>query len=228
MMNDRLKHLLSLVIEDVIETGEPVGSHYLVETYRLRVSSATVRNWFTELETDGYIVQQHTSSGRVPTEKGYRLYVEGLVDTKPPRVKTRQALREAYRIRGDEARKLKSLARAMADTAEMAVVAWEDDIGAFATGLSHLFAQPEFHDWNRVVTLSESLDQLDDILRHVHSLSSEHPIVFIGRSCPFGSACSSIFLSISERACIGLLGPMRMDYREGFALLGAVKQLLYS
>ncbi len=226
-MDARLKQVLSLVIEDVIETGEPVGSQYLVDTYHLKVSSATIRNWFVELEDQGYIIQQHTSSGRVPTEKGYRLYVEELLDSKPLPKKAQQELAEACDTHGDTARKVKALAKTVADLAESAVVVGLEDADSFYTGLSYLFAQPEFRDWNRVVSLSEALERLDEILQEFGSERYyNHPTALIGRACPFGNACGVILLTLPNATFFGLLGPMRMNYREGLALLSAAQKLI--
>src|SRR3954462_9741477 len=72
----RSQQILRAVIEEYITSAEPVGSNTLVERYRLGVSSATVRNIMSELEMAGYLSHPHTSAGRVPTDTGYRLYVE--------------------------------------------------------------------------------------------------------------------------------------------------------
>jgi len=66
-MDEKLKKILGLVVEDLIRIGEPIGSQYFVEAHGLNVSSATIRNWFAELEEQGYLMQPHTSSGRQPT-----------------------------------------------------------------------------------------------------------------------------------------------------------------
>ncbi|HEX5465389.1 MAG TPA: heat-inducible transcriptional repressor HrcA [Candidatus Limnocylindrales bacterium] len=75
--------ILRAVIEEHVATAQPVGSVSLVEKHRLGVSPATVRNVMAELERAGYLGQPHTSAGRVPTDAGYRLYVEGIADTAP-------------------------------------------------------------------------------------------------------------------------------------------------
>jgi len=77
-LDPRSQQILRAVIEEYITSAEPVGSQTLVERYRLDVSSATVRNVMAELELAGYLSHPHTSAGRVPTEIGYRLYVESL------------------------------------------------------------------------------------------------------------------------------------------------------
>ena len=70
--------ILKLIVEEFIKTAHPVGSKSLIETYDLSYSSATIRNEMFALEEDGYIEKPHTSSGRVPSAKGYRYYIEHL------------------------------------------------------------------------------------------------------------------------------------------------------
>ncbi len=79
----RSQAILRAVIEEYVTTAAPVGSHALVERYRLGVSSATVRAVLAELEAAGMLMHPHTSAGRVPTEHGYRYYVESIVDSVP-------------------------------------------------------------------------------------------------------------------------------------------------
>ena len=79
----RSQAILRAVIEEYVTTASPVGSHALVERYRLGVSSATVRAVLAELEAAGLLTHPHTSAGRIPTEQGYRFYVESIVDTVP-------------------------------------------------------------------------------------------------------------------------------------------------
>lgn len=79
MLTERREQLLKYIIDEYVETAQPVGSNALVEKYRLPLSSATVRNEMGKLEDEGYISQPHTSAGRVPTARGYRYYVEALM-----------------------------------------------------------------------------------------------------------------------------------------------------
>jgi heat-inducible transcriptional repressor len=81
--DDRRFDVLRAIVSDFVSTKEPIGSKSLVERHNLGVSSATVRNDMAVLEAEGYIAQPHTSSGRVPTEKGYREFVDRLDDVKP-------------------------------------------------------------------------------------------------------------------------------------------------
>ena len=83
MLDDRKLAVLRAIITDYVENSEPVGSRALVERYRLDVSPATIRNDMATLEEEGYLTQPHTSAGRIPTDKGYRLFVDRLTTVKP-------------------------------------------------------------------------------------------------------------------------------------------------
>jgi heat-inducible transcriptional repressor len=83
MLEDRKLEVLRAIVEDYVSTQEPVGSKALVERHNLGVSPATIRNDMASLEDEGYIAQPHTSAGRIPTDKGYRLFVDRLSSVKP-------------------------------------------------------------------------------------------------------------------------------------------------
>jgi heat-inducible transcriptional repressor len=90
--DDRRFEVLRAIVADFVETKEPIGSKALVDRHNLGVSSATVRNDMAVLEAEGYIAQPHTSSGRVPTEKGYREFVNRIHDVKPLSTPERRAM----------------------------------------------------------------------------------------------------------------------------------------
>ena len=85
-LSERKKLILKAVIEAHIETGEPVGSKYLMQYKQIAYSSATIRNEMAELEEMGYLEQPHTSAGRIPSDKGYRLYVDTMMEEKERKV----------------------------------------------------------------------------------------------------------------------------------------------
>jgi heat-inducible transcriptional repressor len=89
---ERRFEVLRAIVADYVATQEPVGSKALVERYNLGVSSATVRNDMVTLEEDGYIAQPHTSAGRIPTDKGYRRFVDRLSEVKPLTTAERRAI----------------------------------------------------------------------------------------------------------------------------------------
>src|SRR5947199_9096940 len=97
---DRSKRVLAALVREYIASGEPVASSLLVSAPGLGVSSATVRSILSRLEEEGYVQQPHTSAGRVPTDRGYRFYVDLLLDSKRP---SRAAMAAEARLRRDSA-----------------------------------------------------------------------------------------------------------------------------
>ncbi|MFD0541627.1 heat-inducible transcriptional repressor HrcA [Actinomadura luteofluorescens] len=92
MLDDRKLAVLRAIVEDYVSTNEPVGSKALADRHNLGVSPATIRNDMAVLEEQGYIAQPHTSAGRVPTDKGYRLFVDRLSTIKPLSIAERRAI----------------------------------------------------------------------------------------------------------------------------------------
>jgi heat-inducible transcriptional repressor len=100
-LSDRARRLLAALVREYVETGEPVSSQVLARTSGLGVSSATIRNMLAQLEETGYVHQPHTSAGRVPTDRGYRVFVDLLLDgrkpTRPPALVESQIRQQAER-----------------------------------------------------------------------------------------------------------------------------------
>ncbi|MEK9808975.1 MAG: DeoR family transcriptional regulator, partial [Candidatus Nanopelagicales bacterium] len=92
MLEERRLAVLRAIVEDYVATREPVGSKALVERHALGVSSATIRNDMAALEDEGYIAQPHTSAGRIPTDLGYRAFVDRLAGVKPMSAAERRAI----------------------------------------------------------------------------------------------------------------------------------------
>ena len=92
MSGERRTRVLDAIVRDYVSTREPVGSRSLVERHQLGVSPATIRNDMAVLEEAGLIQQPHTSAGRIPTDHGYRSFVDSLHDIKPLSVPERRAI----------------------------------------------------------------------------------------------------------------------------------------
>src|SRR5207253_4221539 len=82
VLDERPREILKLIIRSYISSGEPVGSRTLAKSMGFRLSPATIRNIMSDLEDEGYLAQPHTSAGRIPSEKGYRFYVNNLGEGK--------------------------------------------------------------------------------------------------------------------------------------------------
>ncbi len=224
-MEPRLARLLQVVIEEYIETAEPVGSQHLVDRYDLEVSSATVRNWCAELEASGHLMQPHTSGGRIPTEAGFREYVSLFVTPKVASKRERETLERAWQSSEEADRRFKALAKTLADLSGQAAIVGHGEADTFYTGLSQLFSQPEFRNWQQVVSLTEVLDRLDEALNAMRQTDIREPRILLGQECPFGPACAILVCAVPT-GCIGILGPMRMEYTMVANLLHSTYQLI--
>ena len=227
-LGERQEHVLDAIVREYIRTAEPVGSVAVVEKYRIDASPATIRNDMAELESLGFIRQPHTSAGRVPTEAAYRYYVKHFIREKPvPRREAEElravwALHEAWR----DLAKLTAKATAAFTTESVFMAFGRNDV--YYTGLSNLFAQPEFAETERVVSMSVVIDQLDDVVAGVFEAARENVDVLVGAENPFGSTTSVIVtrcdLGNSEHILFGLLGPTRMDYDLNVARVKYVRE----
>ena len=99
-LNERSQRILEAIIEDYIDSAEPVGSRTVTRRHHLSLSPASVRNVMADLEEMGYIVSPHTSAGRIPTEKGYRFYIDSLLRVRELTVSEQESIRQQYRLRG--------------------------------------------------------------------------------------------------------------------------------
>ena len=110
MLDERKVIILKAIISNYLETGEPVGSRTISKYTDLNLSSATIRNEMSDLEEMGYIIQPHTSAGRIPTDKGYRFYVDSMMEEKNESVqehgvllervdKLESLLKQAYKVK---------------------------------------------------------------------------------------------------------------------------------
>ncbi|HVM06784.1 MAG TPA: heat-inducible transcriptional repressor HrcA [Acidimicrobiales bacterium] len=123
MLDERKAAILRAVVEEYIETAQPVGSAHVARTARLPVSSATVRNEMAVLEHEGYLVQPHTSAGRIPTDKGYRFFVDQLTAPGTLEAEQRQRVREFFdTAHGELERMLHDTSRLLSSLTDYAAV----------------------------------------------------------------------------------------------------------
>src|SRR5688572_4914409 len=122
-LDDRKAEILRAVVEEYIDTAQPVGSSRIVQRGRLNVSAATVRNELSALERDGYLAQPHTSAGRVPTEKGYRFFVDAITPDGRLQPAERQAVVQFFdRTHGAIEHMLAETSRLLSDLTTYAAV----------------------------------------------------------------------------------------------------------
>lgn len=243
-LTPRQTAILFEVIAEYIATAQPVASGALVR--RVDASAATVRNECAALEGEGYLVQPHTSAGRVPTPAAYEMYVEylqrqeasGLSPSRRSRGQPRDGggetdariaafARLIAEVSADLHLAVRAIARAIAAEAGQAAVVGVVREDAAAAGLSFVIVQPEFQDADVRRAFSEGIDALDDSLAAIDAQLNEDEMVILGDANPFGAQAGTVagHLALPEghRLTIGITGPMRMAYDRQLGLLRDVR-----
>lgn len=232
-MDERTRSVLEAVIQDYIETASPVGSFHLREEYDFSFSPATIRAILSELENLGYLLQPHTSAGRIPTEKGYRFYIDSLENGSNGyefSVREELALRKKIlSLRANFERMLNSSARIISEITENAGIAGTGEI-MFKHGISNLLKKPELQSREYAIGAADIFDNLELLVREVpQNIEFE---IYIGGESPVGkkAGCSLIvsrFLTpYNTRGFLGVLGPTRMAYERNISLVNLIKDIL--
>lgn len=234
-MTQRQKDILSAIVEQYAEVASPVGSSLLARVFN--VSSATIRSEMAELERLGFIYQPHTSAGRVPTDQGYRFYVNKLSETGLPsadKLRGQRALAARVAGGGLPEQTIRNTVDTLVElTHNLGLATIGEQL--YMSGLSNLFGQPEFMHPGQVQEVARLLDNIQPWLAEA---APNKPLsVFIGRENPVGrSAGASLIISrfrspFSDRSYIGVLGPTRQSYRDVMGLVGragkALEETLY-
>lgn len=235
-MTNRQKLILRAIVEQYAEVASPVGSSLLAKVFN--VSSATIRADMAELERLGMIKQPHTSAGRVPTDRGYRFYVNGINEGEGVLPSDRRAERAlAARVEGGGLPE-RTIRNAVDTLVELTHNLGIATIGnqLYMSGLSNLFGQPEFASGTQVQQVARLLDNLEPWLRE--AAPNEPLSVYIGTENPIGRAanCTLIISKFrspySDRSYIGVLGPTRQSYRNVMNLVEhagrSLEEVLYA
>lgn len=229
MLNDRQQHILRAVIEEYVRTAEPVASKTVADNFLPDVSPATVRNDMMALTEALFLLQPHTSAGRVPTEQAYRYYLDHIVQAERVE-RIAKGLQQRIRDETDPEAVLRAAAHALVTlSGETAFIA--DEHGSRTTGIANLMRKPEFDDAGRRAGLATALDRvetaLEDLLQQVRE---EDVTVWIGRDNPLGAELASLVVRVrlpnGDVGMLGLLGPLRMRYGRNIGLLQEVKKLI--
>jgi len=226
MMSERKKLLLEIILKEYLKTAAPVSSGVLVEKYKLDISTATVRNEMMELEEEGYIHQPHTSAGRIPTEAAYELFLNELKNNKKKRELKDTENEHLEKIFEHEEAAFRQTAKAIAELSGGAVFWAFNKNDLYYTGLSNLFAQPEFNQVNMVCDVSAIIDRMEDIIDEIFEDLEDGEQVLIGSKNPFGNFLSTVLTKYKSNklsGVFGILGPIRMDYAHNLALVEFIK-----
>jgi heat-inducible transcriptional repressor len=235
-MIDRQKQLLSAIVELYTKTAIPVGSQALLENYDFSVSSATLRNDMVALEEAGYLYQPHISAGRIPTDQGYRMYVEEMMgDTDLSREDQRRLQKELLVLRAKNTRLSRSTAKllsALSGNLAVSGMVGKDEFYDF--GMKELIEKPEFQEIDELCRLVETLDTLDEKLDGLMiNLKDGETRIFIGNENPIRGIdnCSMIvapYQTKDGKGILAIIGPKRMDYAKNKSLIDYMRKMLGS
>lgn len=222
-MTDRQVQILSTIIEQYAEVAAPVGSVTLAKLFH--VSSATVRSEMVKLEELGLITQPHTSAGRIPTDKGYRFYVNLLTQNEEAPLLDRgtRAIEARVSNHGTRAdRAIRGAVDSLVDlTQNLGLATIGDEL--YLSGMGNLFSQPEFLQSASAQNVARLLDNLEPWLRE--AAPNEPLNVFIGAENPIGKTSGATLIisrfrsPYSDNSYIGVLGPTRQSYSRVMRLV---------
>jgi len=228
MTTDRRLEILRAIVDEYVETQEPVGSKAIADKRSLGISPATIRNEMAVLEEEGLITQPHTSAGRIPTDRGYRLFVDKLATVKPLSTAERRAIETFLEGASNLDDVVRRSAKLLADiTKQVAVVKYpkigdSDGRQMAISGTAHLARSGE----DLGSTLSPILEALEEQVVLLRLLSDAHSTVHvtIGSEQPDTSLQSTSLVTVGygSDASLGILGPTRMDYASSMAAVSTV------
>jgi heat-inducible transcriptional repressor len=226
-MTERQRQILAAIIEQHAEIAAPVGSVMLAKLFG--VSSATIRSEMVRLEEMGMIEQPHTSAGRVPTDAGYRFYVNMLNEAHTHELqpmlpdRSERAIEARVHNHSDRAdRAIRSAVDSLVElTQNMGIATIGDEL--YMAGIGNLFSQPEFLQGNHAQSVARLLDDLEPWLREAEL--NEPLNVYIGSENPIGkSSGATLIISrfrspYSDSSYIGVIGPTRQSYEKVMRLV---------
>ena len=236
MLTERRQRVLAALIHEYVAHALPVASKALVEGYPLGVSSATVRNDLSALEERGYIQQPHTSAGRIPTDIGYRSFVDALLERTdlgedPATAEAMRTLRQSAREIDELLDRTSAMLTQLTECLSIVLPARAVALPLRSIGLSTLMQQPEFQNSIVLVPLLRMIED-DSLLGYINETAGEDgPVVRIGHengdeSLGNVSVVATHFGRGDDAGIIAVIGPTRMDYERAICAVKAARQEL--
>lgn len=218
-LTDRQIKLLKVIIEEYIETAEPVGSQTLDKKYSLGVSPATIRNEMVRLTQNGFLKQPHTSAGRVPTPMALKFYIQNLMQQKEMSVTDEVKVKEQiwdYRQKTD--RLLHEATKALAEKTHTLAISTTNDGDVYYAGTANLLDMMEFYDMMVTKSLLTVLDQFDfwsDIFGREVGTAPFHVVFGEDLKQTYLNNCGMVYTTVATpklQCAIGIVGPNRLNF----------------
>jgi len=218
-LTERQTQILKAVIDEYIESADPVGSESLVEKYKLNCSPATVRNEMVRLTEQGFLQKPHTSAGRMPTPMGLRFYISNLMKESEVPVLQEVAIKQRlWQERFEFEKLLHQAALALADVTSNLAVALSSEGHLAHAGAVNILEYPEFYDievTRAVLNLLDHYDLLQELFAKAVSEADVH--ILLGEETELSNfePCGVVFSRFDSgrhSGAIGVLGPCRMRF----------------
>lgn len=221
-LTERQLQIIKAIIDEYIETAEPVASETLDKKYNLGISPATIRNEMVRLTQAGFLKQPHTSAGRTPTPKALKLYISKLMKTKDLSVAEEVTVKQnIWEYRSEMEKLLKEATRALAKYTKTMSLAATDEGDIYTSGIGNILEMPEFYDIDTTKHLLDTLDQYNywwSIFSDLAERPDADPLAVLLAEDLGGSLlnqCGGVFArftSPSRHGAIGVVGPTRLNY----------------
>lgn len=226
----RRKDILAAAIELYLESAQPISSDSLRKKRKVTLSSASVRNVFSELEEVGFLTHPHTSAGRIPTDEGYRYYVNVLMKKKKLTKDESAFLDKIYELKIMELDDLMSeTPRIMADFTHYASIVCLGDNAVSFQGIRYILEHPEFSDVRRAHMVLEAIEEKEALVDLIRRRFPDRSAVYIGKEtkCPQMEYCSIVVSCCGkgEEGRLALIGPKRMAYDKVIPLMEYMAEL---
>ncbi len=233
---DRKQKILKAIVKHFVQTAEPVGSKTILVSYRFDVSPATIRNDMANLEKEGLIYQPYTSAGRIPTDEGYRLYVDEIADYKEAKknaLSKLKIIRKQYHVEKIKEQIYDAVNLISRATENVSFATTPDNERTFYLGIANALKQPEFISQSiNASQVIEVLERDDYFRRLLEKLDTDDSVKsFIGKENILEQihSCTLMVTTYEKdgfKGYMGILGPTRMNYPFNRAVLEEVKSLL--
>ncbi len=233
-LNERQLKILAAVVQEYTQTGLPVGSSVLTKKYNFDVSSATLRADMVSLEKENMLHQPHTSAGRMPTDAGYKYFVENIMAERELSKEQQVALqKELLQLRAQNVRLMRTTAKLISTVSGYAAVIVNAKTGETSEfGLTNLLKDVDKENIDDLCKVAETLDyideQCDDLMK---DLNDGQTHIYIGQDNPITqtknySMVVSKYESGGDEGIVALIGPKNMKYDKNKSLIDYVKKLL--
>ena len=231
-ITQRQTEILDKLIQEYIDSARPVSSQLLEKKYDFSICPAMIRIEMQKLTDKGFLFQPHTSAGRVPTDKGYRFFVDNLLKSKIPEFEDVLEIEDIFQKAGKDIFKLASrLTKFLAEESSNFIIfnLLERDF-LWKEGWEGILQEPEFEEKDLISNITELLESFEENIENLKINSGIK--VYIGKENPFPKAkdfsiiFSKCLLPNEEEAILTLLGPKRMNYDENISLINSLIKLL--